>query len=173
MQAVKALGTGGGELKAVETRQLIRRLRRPGDDPQGMPESTLWQTWLELSRRGEAQATPLFLSSLKALHRRRSVGAAELGVVDPDPNEHRMTDDPYLGELWKAYKRCIAASRTGPGRTGQAVLGQPRSPIRDAPGRKLRRGPPRNVRRTGTRSGPEPPGRDHHHSELIRLRQNT
>ncbi|MED5369450.1 MAG: hypothetical protein VX899_00425 [Myxococcota bacterium] len=114
MQAVEALGSTRGELKAVETRLLIRRLRRPGDDPQGMPESELWRTWLELSRRGEPQATELFLRSLKSLHRRRSVGAAELGITDPDPNEHRLTDDPYLGELWKAYKRCIASSRTGP-----------------------------------------------------------
>ena len=34
--------------------------------------------------------------------------------ADPDPEEHKLVDDPMLAELWKAYKRCICAQRTGP-----------------------------------------------------------
>ncbi len=78
-----------------ETRQLLRLLRRPTTEGQGMPESELWRVWRELSRRGEAEATTL-------------------GLEDPDPGEHRLIEDPYVGELWKAYKRCISGGRTGP-----------------------------------------------------------
>jgi hypothetical protein len=97
-----------------ETRQLLRLLRRPTTEGQGMPESELWRVWRELSRRGEAEATTVFLHSLKNLHRRRALGAATLGLEDPDPGEHRLIEDPYVGELWKAYKRCISGGRTGP-----------------------------------------------------------
>ncbi len=101
------------DLSGTATRELVRRLRRPPEHD-AMPESTLWTTYLELSRRGEPQAAHLFLRSLKALHRRRAIGTGDLSQQDPDPFEHRWADDPYLGELWKAYKRCISGGRTGP-----------------------------------------------------------
>ena len=97
-----------------DTRQLLRMLRRPTTDGTGMPESELWRVWRELSRRGEPEVTSVFLRSLKNLHRRRALGTASLGVADPDPGEHRLAEDPYVGELWKAYKRCISGGRTGP-----------------------------------------------------------
>ena len=79
-----------------------------------MPESELWGAYLELSRRGEPRAVPLFLAGLKSLHRRRAIGTGDLSQQDPDPAEHRGAEDPYVGELWKAYKRCISDGRTGP-----------------------------------------------------------
>ncbi|HJN75477.1 MAG TPA: hypothetical protein QGF58_16225 [Myxococcota bacterium] len=101
------------DCEALETRDLIRRIRRPGDTG-AMPESQLWRVYVELSRRGEPDAASLFLRSLRNLHRRRAMGTGQLSHVDPDPWEHRMADDPYVGELWKAYKRCISQQRTGP-----------------------------------------------------------
>ncbi|MCB9762638.1 MAG: hypothetical protein H6739_22755 [Alphaproteobacteria bacterium] len=79
-----------------------------------MPESTLWRIYLELERRGDPEAAANFIQSLRSLHRRRGLKQAELPTTDPDPDEHRLADDPFLGELWKAYKRCIQQSRTGP-----------------------------------------------------------
>jgi len=79
-----------------------------------MPESLLWHVYLELRSRGEPQATTYFISSLKTLHRRRTIGAASLPMLDPNPGEHRMSDDPFLAELWRAYKKCIQNNRTGP-----------------------------------------------------------
>lgn len=104
------------ELAALDTRSLLRLLRRPTQGAY-MPESEIWRAYLELCRRGEPQATELFLRSLKGLHRRRAVGAAELSSSDPNPDEHRLVEDPYVGELWKAYKRCIAQRRPGPAST--------------------------------------------------------
>ena len=79
-----------------------------------MPESLLWNVYLELRRRGESQATSYFISSLKTLHRRRTIGAASLPMLDPNPGEHRLTEDLFLGELWRAYKKCIQHNRPGP-----------------------------------------------------------
>jgi hypothetical protein len=79
-----------------------------------MPESVLWRAFVELKRRGELGAGGHLISGLRSLHRRRTFGATELGVSDPDPDEHRLVDDPYLQELWRSYKRAIAANRTGP-----------------------------------------------------------
>jgi len=101
------------DCESLDTRDLIRRMRRPAEAT-GMPESELWRVYLELSRRGEPDAAPMFLRSLRNLHRRRAMGTAALSHVDPDPWEHRMATDPYVGELWKAYKRCISQQRTGP-----------------------------------------------------------
>jgi hypothetical protein len=98
---------------AMDTRLLRRGLRRPAANEQYMPESDVWRIWLELRRRGEPNVDVQFVTALKGLHRRRCVTGV-LNAVDPDPMEHRLTDDAYLGELWKAYKRCLVASRTGP-----------------------------------------------------------
>ncbi len=105
---------------AIDTRELIKGLRRPpetfeaNDGRPAMPESFLWKTWLELESRGYEQATDHFLRSLKSLHRRRTIGASSLSSLDPDPFEHQMVQDVFLGELWKAYKKCIVQHRTGP-----------------------------------------------------------
>lgn len=106
------------ELEDVSTRALHRQLRRPASvgaegEPQ-MPESALWQAWVELRRRGEADVDEQFLRSLRSLHRRRGVGGSSLPTEDPDPWEHRLSEDPLLSELWRAYKRCLAGSRLGP-----------------------------------------------------------
>jgi hypothetical protein len=97
----------------LDTRSLMRMLRRPSESDH-MPESEIWRAYQELSRRGEPQVTELFLRSLKGLHRRRAVGASDLPCADPSPDEHRLVEDPYVGELWKAYKRCISQRRPGP-----------------------------------------------------------
>ncbi len=101
------------------SRDLVRTLRTQhrwttGDSPDALPESVLWQCWLELRRRGDERADELFLKSVKTLLRRRSTGHVELPNVDAHPDEHRLSEDPMLAELWKAYKRCICAQRTGP-----------------------------------------------------------
>ena len=101
------------QLTDTATRELVRRMRRPPEHGH-MPDSELWGAYLELSRRGEPQAARLFLSGLKSLHRRRAIGTGDLSQADPDPAEHRGAEDPYVGELWKAYKRCISDGRTGP-----------------------------------------------------------
>ena len=101
------------ECDKLETRELIRRVRRPTEGDV-MPESELWRVYLELVRRGEPDAASHFMRSLKTLHRRRAMGNGHLGHDDPDPHEHRLASDPYLGELWTAYKRCISQGRPGP-----------------------------------------------------------
>jgi hypothetical protein len=104
---------------SAPTRQLIRFLRSQPervDQSVGgrLPESLLWLTFLELRRRGEPEATALFLRSLRALLQRRSIGLPMANPGAPEPEEHKLTDDPMLAELWKAYVRCIASGRTGP-----------------------------------------------------------
>ncbi len=99
------------------SRMLLRVLRSQPDvhtDDPTLPESVLWQTFCELRRRGEADATAHFLRSLRKLHRRRSLGATQLPLIDEHNSEHQLVDDPLLSELWKAYKRCICNQRTGP-----------------------------------------------------------
>ena len=103
-----------------QTRDLLRLLRRPPNNvtdelgQPGMPESFLWNVFIELRRRGDTRANSYFLSSVKSLHRRRTLGGADLPTLDPDPTEHRLAEDPFLGELWRAYKKCIQQNRTGP-----------------------------------------------------------
>jgi len=100
------------------SRELIRTLRTQPDWHHGptevLPESVLWRCFIELRNRGDARADDLFMRSVKQLHRRRSIGSVELPSEDHHPHEHRLIDDPLLAELWKAYKRCICAQRTGP-----------------------------------------------------------
>ena len=101
------------------SRDLLRLLRGQPDQIPGatevLPESVLWRVYCELRRRGEkTEADKQFLQSMQKLHRRRSFGVADLSTEDPDPNEHKLVDDPMLSELWKAYKRCICSRRTGP-----------------------------------------------------------
>lgn len=99
---------------SLPTRELLRILRVPPAGSNAMPESYQWQVYLELRRRGENSAGSTFIQSVKALHRRRTLGAPDLPLADGAPDEHRMAEDPYLGELWRSYKRCLAANRTGP-----------------------------------------------------------
>lgn len=99
----------------MPSRELIRTLRagvQRSDDI--MPESVLWHTWLALHRRGVPEARDLFIGALRNLHARRSMAGASLPVNDRHTEEHRMVDDPMLGELWKAYKKCIRNNRNGP-----------------------------------------------------------
>lgn len=98
----------------VSTRELIRMLRVPRIDGEGLPESGLWHAWVELQRRGEGGSGPAFLSGLRLLHRQRSFARSEINADDPYPDEHRLAPDPYIGELWKSYKRCLCANRNGP-----------------------------------------------------------
>ena len=99
-------------------RTLIRMLRNQPDldakDVDGLPESVLWQSFCELKRRGEDKVHLPFLRAMRTLHRRRCMGVAPLTMVDSFPDEHKLTDDPLLSELWKAYKRCICSQRNGP-----------------------------------------------------------
>lgn len=100
----------------LESRDLIRTLRtgvRQGSEAV-MPESVAWQAFLELRKRGEPDAPRLFIGALKSLHTRRSFAGADLFSEDTLPEEHRLSDDRYLADLWKAYKKCIRTHRTGP-----------------------------------------------------------
>ncbi|MDP6934812.1 MAG: hypothetical protein QGG40_17960 [Myxococcota bacterium] len=97
----------------------LRRLLRSQPHPRnacdsGLPESLLWQVWCELRRRGEQDATNQFLRSVRTLHRRRTHGGADLSTQDVYPNDYKLVDDPFVGEIWKAYKKCICNQRTGP-----------------------------------------------------------
>ena len=99
-------------------RTLIRLLRNQPDldsaEVTGLPESVIWQSFCELKRRGEDDVSKPFLRAMRTLHRRRCIGEAVLARDDMFPDEHKLTDDPLLSELWKAYKRCICSQRTGP-----------------------------------------------------------
>ena len=99
-------------------RTLMRMLRNQPDleseQLKGLPESVLWQSFCELKRRGEDGVSQPFLRAMRTLHRRRCMGVAPLAMNDAFPDEHKLTDDPMLSELWKAYKRCICSQRNGP-----------------------------------------------------------
>jgi hypothetical protein len=90
---------------SVPTRDLVRILRVPPDQSLHLPESILWRAFIELRRRGEPQAASHFISGLRS---------SELAMEDTAPDEHRLAADPYLAELWRSYKRCLCANRTGP-----------------------------------------------------------
>lgn len=92
----------------------MRDLRAVRSTSGVLPESVAWQTFLELRRRGEPDATRLFLAAVRSLHSRRSIAGVALPVDDPMTDEHRLTEDSFLADLWKAYKKCITANRTGP-----------------------------------------------------------
>ncbi len=96
------------------TRDLLRLLRAPPETKTRLPESVCWQVFIELRRRGDPQATGNFVSGLRTLHRRRGLASTTLPTVDPDTEEHKLATDPYLGELWRSYKRLLCANRTGP-----------------------------------------------------------
>jgi hypothetical protein len=99
---------------STSTRELARILRGPPSQTGTMPESLQWRAFLELRRRGEQVVANTFIQGLRILHRRRTLGGTELTLIDTDPEEHRLAEDPYLGELWKSYKRCLLSHRTGP-----------------------------------------------------------
>ncbi|MBT3219993.1 MAG: hypothetical protein HN348_12960 [Proteobacteria bacterium] len=100
---------------SIPSRELKRRLRRSVSASEGvLPESVAWQSFLELQRRDEPDASQLFIGVLRNLHTRRSIAGVELPMVDSLPDEHRMAEDSFLADLWKAYKKCIANNRTGP-----------------------------------------------------------
>jgi hypothetical protein len=98
----------------MPTRELLRMLRVPSVNGPGLPESGLWRAYIELQKRGEAGVGETFIEALRALHRRRGFARADIAVDDPQPDEHRLAADPYLGELWKSYKRCVCTNRHGP-----------------------------------------------------------
>lgn len=101
--------------ESMSSRDLVRTLRisasRCGDV---MPESVAWHAYLELHKRGHENADELFISALKSLHGRRSMAGSDLSIDDRLIEEHRLTDDALLAELWKAYKKCLKTNRTGP-----------------------------------------------------------
>jgi hypothetical protein len=103
---------------SVSDRDLVRTLRAGvlAADVDVMPESLAWHLFLELRRRGEPRAAELFLGTLQNLHGRRSLGAANLPLVEATPEEHRLVEaeEPFLADLWKAYKRCLQTHRPGP-----------------------------------------------------------
>ncbi len=109
---------GNSQFSSDTSTRVLRRVLRSqpdllcGDDC--LPESVLWRAYCELRRRGEEDPSATFLRSMKTLHRRRSIGSTDLPVEDLFPQEHKLVDDPFLGELWKAYKRCICNQRPGP-----------------------------------------------------------
>ena len=109
---------GVGFDASVPTRQIMREMRlrctRAGTQSARLPESDLWKMFCVLRGRGEDGANVLLLRGLKTLHDRRATGTSELSLIDPDPHEHKASDDAYLGELWRAYKRCICADRSAP-----------------------------------------------------------
>jgi hypothetical protein len=99
----------------LSSRDLKRQLRRSVSVAEGMlPESVAWQSYLELQRREEPDAAQLFLDVIKNLHARRSIAGVELPTEDSMWEEHRLTPNSFLADLWKAYKRCLSANRTGP-----------------------------------------------------------
>jgi hypothetical protein len=96
------------------SRDLLRTLRTLPNDTSVLPESVAWQVYIELRRRGEPDASRLFLAAVKGLHSRRCIAGVELPTDDPHPEEHRLVEDAFLADLWKAYKKCIRNHRTGP-----------------------------------------------------------
>lgn len=99
----------------VPSRMMIRCLRTGVRQSEGvLPESVAWQVYIELERRGEPEAGLLFVKALRSLHSRRSIAGSDLPDADTCPDEHRMVENVYLADLWKAYKKCIRNHRTGP-----------------------------------------------------------
>ena len=111
----------GGDMQGANegatSRSIKREMRmstRRAAESTTLPESALWNMYIELRRRGESDADQLLLQGLKSILDRRSYSASKIPIVDPDPTEHKLVDDAYLGELFKAYKRCICTHRTQP-----------------------------------------------------------
>ena len=95
-------------------REMRTSVRRDAGRYSTLTESGLWRMYLELRKRGEEDADQLLLKGLKTILERRTYAASNLPVIDPDPHEHKSADDPYLGELFKAYKRCVCTHRVQP-----------------------------------------------------------
>ena len=101
--------------RSATSRELVRKLRVAStDSDEILPESVAWQTFIELRRRGEPTATSLFMRAMKNLHSRRCIAGVDLPTIDTLTDEHRLVEDQFLGDLWKAYKKCIKNNRTGP-----------------------------------------------------------
>jgi len=103
--------------EAVDSRALVRQMRVAVNQPtqaEAMPESDVWGAYIELRRLGEPEADRRFIQALRSLHRRRSDGVADIPLDDSAPREHLEAPDPFLGELFKAYKKCIQRTRLGP-----------------------------------------------------------
>ena len=103
--------------EALDSRDLVRQIRTAVNQPTEactMPESEVWGAYIELRRRGEPEADRRFIKALRSLHRRRADGVADIPCQDAAPREHLEAPDPFLGELFKAYKKCIQRTRLGP-----------------------------------------------------------
>ena len=103
--------------EALNSRELVLQIRSAVSRPtlaSKMPESEVWKAYIELRKRGEPEADRRFIQALRSLHRRRSDGVADIPVCDTAPREHLEAPDPFLGELFKAYKKCIQNTRMGP-----------------------------------------------------------
>jgi hypothetical protein len=98
----------------LSSRELVRTLRCTQKVDGCLPESVAWQAFVELHKRGERDAPRLFIGSLRSLHRRRCIPNMDLPVEDGVADEHKLVEDLFLANLWKAYKRCIRDKRTGP-----------------------------------------------------------
>ncbi len=110
MEVIASIDTSAASRDII--RALRTGLRDRGHDV--LPESVAWHLFIELRRRGEPTAGDLFVQALKSLHTRRSIAGSQLPNDDNLPDEHRLIEDVYLGDLWKAYKKCIRMQRTGP-----------------------------------------------------------
>jgi hypothetical protein len=103
--------------EALDSRALVLQIRAAVSQPTqaiAMPESAVWGAYIELRRRGEPEADRRFIQALRTLHSRRSNGVAEIALNDCAPREHLESADPFLGELFKAYKKCLQRTRFAP-----------------------------------------------------------
>lgn len=106
-----------GTKEGTTSRSIKREMRmstRQAAESTTLPESSLWKMYAELRRREDPDADQLLIQGLKSILARRSYSASKIPIIDPDPLEHKLVDDAYLGELFKAYKRCICSHRTQP-----------------------------------------------------------
>jgi hypothetical protein len=103
--------------EALDSRALVHQIRVAVSQPteaKAMPESAVWGAYVELRKRGDPEAERHFIRALRTLHRRRSNGVADITLEDCAPREHLESADPFLGELFKAYKKCIQRTRFAP-----------------------------------------------------------
>ncbi len=105
-------GTEGATSRSIKRE--MRMSTRQAAESTTLPESALWTMYIELRRREDPDADQLLIHGLKNILDRRSYSASNIPIIDPDPQEHKLVDDAYLGELFKAYKRCICSHRTQP-----------------------------------------------------------
>ena len=105
-------GTEGATSRSIKRE--MRMSTRQAAESTTLPESELWSMYVELRKREDTDADQLLIRGLKSILERRSYSASKIPIIDPDPQEHKLVDDAYLGELFKAYKRCICSHRTQP-----------------------------------------------------------